>query len=332
MNTGEAKFLLAGWLAAAAVAASAQNTIIFTKPSDLPASKANAFMNGVNRRAGDYNAPHPLFNDLTPDFPMPPPVFQNNDPALKEALDRRKNWTLLTPEQILGIQTPEEILGVPDKNNDKKLSLEEKFLARESREEARSATNGHTINLTLLHDGDMDNPDNPFKLKKQDEENNPFRHEPQKLEPGTKYFKQFLNVEDSGAKPDEKQRTPWSSAFVQPSRPKQSDEQLADMERFRALLEPTAPPEKADVPTRFSPSRVPLPTPDPLLQPVPVVNPAGRDVPSLDNIFSRPARIRPLPGISTPPPAPVATKPTWQAQLPPWLKDDPTTHNHNQSF
>jgi hypothetical protein len=333
MNNCQSKFLLAGWLmAAATLPASAQDTIIFTKPADLPASKANAFMPSATRRAGDYNAPHALFNDLTPDYPLPRPVFQNNDPSVKEALDKRKNWTLLTPEQILGIQTPEEILGVPDKNNDKKLSLEEQFLARQSRDEMRSATNGHAGSLSLLRDPDTENPDNPFRPKNQDDENSPFRHEPQKLEPGTKYFNQLLNVEDSSAKPDEKQSSAWTSAFAQPSQPKQTDEQLANLERFRALMEPTTPPEKADLPTRFTTSRVPLPAPDPFLQPVPVVNPAGRAVPSLDNIFSRPTGIRPLPGISTPPPAPVATKPTWEPQLPPWLKNGPQPHNASQGF
>jgi hypothetical protein len=310
-----------------AVRVPAQQTIIFSKPSDLPANKANAFLPGVERRAGDYNAPRSLFNDYTPNLPMPKPLFQNNNNAsVREALDKRKNWTLLTPEQILGIQTPEQILGVPEKNSDKKLSLEEQFLLREGRTTAMSATNGRAGNTALLReltDG------NPFEPKNKNDENNPFSREPQKMEPGTRYFNQLLNAQDAaGNGPDEKPSSPWNNTFTQPnqpSRPKETPEQLADLERFRALMEPTTPPDKVEVPTRFS--AVKASVPDPFLQPLPVVNPAGRAVPSLENIFSRPAGIKPLPGISTPPPTPVATKPNWQAQLPPWMKDGPPSHN-----
>src|SRR5258708_3808044 len=111
---------------ALALAAPAQETIIFTKPADLSANKANAFLPANQHQVGDYNAPRQLFNDYTPDLPMPKPLrLNNNNVSVKEALDRRKNWTLLTPEQILGIQTAEEILGVPDKTGADKLSLEE---------------------------------------------------------------------------------------------------------------------------------------------------------------------------------------------------------------
>jgi len=323
MNNCQFKFLLAvGLFSAALFSVPAQQTIIFSKPSDLPANKANAFMPNVERRAGDYNAPHPLFNDYTPDFPIPKPVFQNNSASVREALDKRKNWTLLTPEQILGIQTPEQILGVPDKNRDKKLSLEEQFLLRESQTTTMSATNGRAGNAALLRelsDG------NPFEAKNKNDENNPFRREPQKMEPGTRYFNQLLNAADSaGNGPDEKSSSSWNNSLTQPNQPKETPEQLANMERFRALMEPTTPPDKVEVPTRFS--VVKATPPDPFLQPVPVVNPAGRAVPSLENIFSRPTGIKPLPGISTPPPTPVATKPSWQAQLPPWLRDGPPSH------
>jgi len=63
-----------------------------------------------------------------------------------------------------------------------------------------------------------------------------------------------------------------------------------------------------------------------------VINPAGRSVPTLENVFSRPAGIKPLPGISTATPTPFTTKPKWQAQLPPWLTDVPQTHNPNRNY
>jgi hypothetical protein len=323
MNFFPSRLMMVAALATLALGAPAQQTIIFSKPADLPANPASASLPDGEGRAGDYNAPHPLFKDYTPDFPLPKPLFQNNHNAsVQEALDKRKNWTLLTPEQILGIQTPEQILGGPGKNRDKKLSLEEQFLLRERRASARSATNGRAGNPALLRaltDG------NPFEAKNKNDENNPFGREPQKMEPGTRYFNQLLNAQDSaGNGPEEKPSSPWNNPFTQPSRPKETPEQLADRERFRALMEPTTPPDKVEVPTRFS--AVKASVPDPFLQPVPVVNPAGRAVPPLENIFSRPAGIKPLPGVSTPPPTPVAAKPNWQSQLPPWMRDGPPSH------
>jgi hypothetical protein len=255
---------------------------------------------------------------------MPSPVVQYNSASVKEALDRRKNWTLLTPEQILGIQTPEQILGVPDKNDNKHLSLEEKFLLRESRANAMSATNGRGGNAALLREL-TDN--NPFKLNK-DEENNAFSPESQKMEPGRKFFNQLLNQENSG-NPMDKGNSTWASSFAQRSQPRESPEQQAEMERFRALMEPTSPPDKPEVATRFTVAKTPAA--DSFLQPIPTVNPVGRTAQPLDNIFSSSAGIKPLPPVSTPAPKP-ATKANAQSQLPPWLRDGPTPRNPGQSF
>jgi len=324
MNNCESKFLLAGWLlGAAALVASADQTIIFSKPSDLPANKASTITPAVEHRAGDYRAPHSLFNNFAGDFPLPAPVLQYNNASIKEALDKQKNWTLLTPEQILGIQTPEEILGVPDKNHDKNLSLEEKFLLRENRANAMSATNSRGGNPALFREL---TGSNPFKLNK-DEENNAFSPESQKMEPGQKFFNQLLNQENAG-NPMDKGNPTWVSSFAQHTQPKESPEQLAEMERFRALMEPTTPPDKPEVTTRFT---VAKPAVDSFLQPIPTVNPVGHAAQPLDNIFSTPSGIKPLPPINTQLPKP-ATKPNSLTQLPPWMRDEPPPHNPGQNF
>jgi hypothetical protein len=321
-------FVLA--LAAMAFSAPAQQTIIFSKPADLSSDKANSFLPGANHHAGDYNAPVELFHDYTPDLPMPPRMFNNNDASVQEALDKRKNWTLLTPEQILGVQTPEEILGVDDRSEEKKLPLEEQFLLRERRETAFAATNGRAANIDWRGTTD----DNPFDPKNKNDGSDAFSEAQAKMQPGQRYFNQLLDAQNaapnSTAAPDEKSSSAWSSVFAQPDQPKQTPEQLADMERFRALMEPSAPPDKATVQTSFSvPAAPPM---DPFLQPAPVINPAGRDIAPLDNVFSRPTGITPLPGISTPPPKPVAVTPSWQAQLPPWMQSGPPAQNPNRNF
>jgi hypothetical protein len=156
---------------AVAFSAPAQQTIISSKPADLPADKANSFLPSANHHAGDYNAPVELFHDYTPDLPMPPPLnLNNNGASVQEALDKRKNWTLLTPEQILGVQTPEEILGVEDRPEEKNLSLEEQFLLRERRETAFAATNGRAGNIDWRGADD----DNPFNRKNKNDGSDSF--------------------------------------------------------------------------------------------------------------------------------------------------------------
>lgn len=316
---------------AMAFSAPAQQTIIFSKPADLSSTKANSFLSGSQHQAGDYNAPHSLFNDYTPDLPLPKPIMRNNnDASVKDALDRQKNWTLLTPEQILGIQTPEQILGVPDRSGEKGLSLEEKFLLREQRSEAMTTSNSRAGNAYWRETSD----DNPFAVKKQNDENNPYRQTTQPGLPGTRNFNPLFNLNEQspGAVPEEKQRSHWNSVFFQPSPPKPDPEQVADMERFRALMQPSLPPDTAPGSTRYSATPAPAPAPDPYLQAVPVVNPAGRDIPPLANEYSRPTGINPLPAVSTPVPKPVAAKPSWQAQPPPWTLSGPKPHAPNWSY
>ena len=332
MNFFRTRWLVMFASVAMAVATSAEQTIIFSKPTDVPAEKADSSLSGSPKLwgAGAYKAPHQIFRDYTPDYPLPnpPAANNNNDASVRDALNKRKNWTLLTPEQILGIQTPEQIMGVPDRTGEKKLSLEEQFLLREGRASATAATNGHTGGGPAFWRETADA--NPFVMNNRNDENSPFRQDQQKMEPGTRYFNQLLVPSGSALGPDGKPNSSWNSVFTQPTQPKVNPEQQANMEQFRALMEPRSPPDKTPVPTRFSVA--PLPVRDPFLQPVPVVNPAGRAVPPLENIFSRPAGIQPLPGISTPAPSPVATKSSSQAQLPPWMQNSPQPHNSGRNY
>ena len=309
--------------AVAAASASAQpQTIVFSKTADVtPDGPKPSLLPVISYHASDFNAPHSWFGDATPNLPAPRPQLNNAyDASVNDALDRRKNWTLLTPAQILGVQTPEQILGGPDKAGGRKLSLEEQFLLRENGTASGGRTNGHPAG-TGWHPMDEANP---LAVRNQPDDGHPFRQAQPQTEPGIKFFSSFLNASGSEARPAENQGSTWSTAFFQPSQPKPTTEQLADMERFRALMEPASPPDRPQMPTRFSPA--PAPTPDPFLQAMPVVNPAGRGFAQLENSLSRPAGIQPLPGISTPPPAPTAARPSWQAQPPPWMTPGPPAH------
>src|SRR6185437_2717543 len=120
MSPGFSNLLLILALSAVAVSARADETNIFSNPGTGLKDGADSPKNDSQRQldTGNYNAPHHFFNNYSPSLPLPRPVFLGNqDAAAQDALNKRKNWMLLTPEQILGVQAPEDILGVkkPDR-------------------------------------------------------------------------------------------------------------------------------------------------------------------------------------------------------------------------
>lgn len=322
------KLVLAALLAAGSLPALAQQTIVFSKPSDVSADKANNFMeNRAGRINNDHNAPKSLFNtDLSPTLPMPRPVnYQYQDPSVQEALNKRKNWTLLTPEEILGIQTPEQILGVTADKNKPKLTLEEKFLQRQG---LGGPTNARP---TSLFAREKDEKNNPFSRTRDDRDSFYRANDRQlgeRLNPdvaGNFERLKKATAQESYSATGRKEDSPWASAFANPAMPKRSPDQLASMERFRAMLEPAAPAQPA--PSTFRVSA----TPDPYLQPQPKINPNGRSVETLENNSSRPTGITPLPTITGPVTSPPKKRPDWQAQLPPWLGNKPQSIDQKRS-
>ena len=83
----------------------------------------------------------PLPFDLNgpPVVAPPPPVGPIISPAeqvqLQDLSDRRNNWVLLTPAEILGVTTPEKILGIHEYNSSgqpKNLSALERYTERQN--------------------------------------------------------------------------------------------------------------------------------------------------------------------------------------------------------
>lgn len=312
------RLFLAGMLLAGMIPCAAQQTMVLSKPADMSAERANNFLDNRSSRVNnDHNAPRSLFNNITPDVPLPPPqqFYQYQNPSVQEALNKRKNWTLLTPEEILGVQTAEQIMGVPADKTKPKLSLEEKFLLRQQ----SGATNGKVASLFSKEDN------NPFSQKR-DDRNSPFysgeRQSGERLSPDSdRYFDQLkkMAAQDAFAVKAKKEDSPWASGFANPTAMKRTPEQIAAMERFRAMLEPATPQPAA------SAIRVSAPAPDPYLQPQPKINPVGRSVESLENNSARPTGITPLPTVTGSAPKTQTKRPDWQAQPPPWTSGKPQT-------
>ena len=46
------------------------------------------------------------------------PLTSEQQKMLQHSVDNQKNWTLLTPEEILNVPTMQKILGIPDSDDD----------------------------------------------------------------------------------------------------------------------------------------------------------------------------------------------------------------------
>jgi hypothetical protein len=310
-------------LATLGLSASAQQPIQFSQPvgSD-PIKSANAFLPDTKHLdPGNYNAPIlPFGGGPTASFDIlpgsPPPILYNANPEQwRKFLNDKKNWTLMTPEEIMGIPTPEKIMGVADPNDDPTLLPEERYLKRHDREEAAALTNG--VQRTDMLFGKEEDPTasifhspdamSPF-AKSLDGSASGKTHEL-----GSIFAPHPNQSDDASPKMD----SAWTSPFDHPEPlPKPTVEQIAEMERFRAIMDPPTP----DKPQSGGLFGTPAPAPvDPNMQARPTsFNPVGQSVAPLRNDIARPTGLTPLPGVTGPLPTPKPPPPL--VQPPPWMQ------------
>lgn len=115
-----------------------------------------------------YAAPPSLFDSGADAMPSiaPPPVIQVSPAMLqrqREQADRQKNWMLMTPEEILGLDNNNQKKDDPY-DSDHYLSIEERYLKRSL---MRDAATNQTDEDSLLKKRDFLNPDgmgtDPFR-------------------------------------------------------------------------------------------------------------------------------------------------------------------------
>lgn len=301
-----------------------QQTIQFSKPISDVTATANSFMTEDASRKknspGAHNAPTSLFGngwgmsdyDVLPGLSPAPAVSSAEAQKWQKFLEGRKKWAMMTPEEIMGLPTPEKIMGLPDKYGEDKLSTEERFLKRQERATFAASHGDSRHQNNLLTRGSLGSLD-------QKTGNFPSQSDDRSSSGSATYFNQSLSAKAGSffGSADEGS-SKWSGGFTLPTPPPQkTPEQLAGMERFRAMMEPNSPPDKL-VPTRAA-TTTGL---DSHLQPVPQFNPLGRTFTPLPSGFSQPTGIKPLPGITEPYPASTAAKPARKTDLPPWLSND----------
>jgi hypothetical protein len=325
MGTFAARFfgsLIAVLMMGTAGTLRAQPAIEFTQPKDThnQAGKDDPALAPTSRQhysADQFDAPRQLFS-ISPEPMMAPPAqYGDDDQSWRDALNKRKNWTLMTPQEILGVPTPQKLLGIPDPNDDSKLSPEERFLKRSRQAAQTSATNALRYPDGVLIRGE----DNPFEPRKEGGQFS--RTDDPRSSDSTQNFNRLAALMPNRLfSPVAKADTAWSSAFdLPPPQAKPDRDQMAAMDRFHALMDSVTPGEPTA--TAANAGRSDVPVVDPNLEPVPFFNPLGHTFTPLQSGISKPTGLTPLSGVSAPAKLSTVTRPAWEPQTPPWLSDGP---------
>jgi len=311
-------------LALSAGAQSGGQAIIFSTPAtdaEPPGKSSPASVSSQpGTLPGTLQAPAQLF-DLSPPGDSPPlpaaPGVSAQQLRMQKFLKERKNWIFMTPEEILGGASTEKMLEPPERDalgREKNPTPLERFLQRESR-----LRNGLTNSPTGDRAGsswnlarDSDNPNRP-----DDRRNN--------SADAARSLSQVMSGQRQRETPaDQNGNSSWEaySRPLPPATTKPDPEQVAAMERFRQLFNPS--PGEAAQPSGDSQfGSMPKLAVDPFLTPPDFVpNPAGASFTPLSSGIARPTGLTPLPGAVTSllPPVPV---PSWKVQPPPWLLQGP---------
>ena len=324
------RWLVGGLLLALALPVAAQQAIIISKPAE----KANANLPTAAQRRGlgAFNAPQSIFGgapEAAFDNLPGATVINNVSPEAarqwKKALDAKKNWTLMTPAEIMGVSTPEKILGLMDQKADDKLSPEERYLIRQDRA-ASLATGLAATNSLRRSDAALapQDDDNPFVPRNDATRDARFSNE-RSAAASTRNFSRLFNPQpDAGIVAKPSADLPWGNVFGRP--PAMTDkavvEQAAVMDRFRVMMEPGSAPDLSPA-AAARPTAPVLPLPNPNLNREFVENPLGHSFIPIQNNVGRPAGVTPLPSITGPYKSATPVKSAPLVQLPPWLSATP---------
>ncbi len=247
-----------------------------------------------------------------------PPISPAQVQAMQRQLDERKNWALLTPEQILGLPTQEKILGIQDRDafgRPKNESVVAQYYERQEMSRTRTNNDNYAAAEPAPQWG---------ILGGQSPQMGPNIWTPAGSRPGNSAFlNQFLNgTPDSRDAAAQAPQSGWSKSFNLPAPPKATPEQEAAMAQFRQLLEPHSPPDgAARTPASDSPffSRSTAHASGPS-----TVIPIGKSFTPLSSGIAMPAGPAPLPGLLGPTNAAASVfAPEWKPQPPPRMSSQP---------
>ena len=275
-------------------------SVIFSKPADNGAGPASSLELPDEASGQPFRG---LNAGPSEQFPLPQ---VDANAALQKELEDRKNWTLMTPEEIMGVQTPEQIFGLTEQDPDKNLSPEERYLKRQENAETAAETNalGGANGWEHKDLGLFDRPDT----------SDPFS--PQYKQTDSSTFSRIFNPAQNslfGQKPASSKMASVSSS----SMAKEAKEEEEEMARFRALIGEVPPPNLSPTPA--------LPVASPSLQPLSQFDALGHPLESKESDLSKPNELTSLAQFTGEYRPPKKTKkPSWEPQAPPWLSDGST--------
>jgi hypothetical protein len=233
---------------------------------------------------------------------------------MQRQLDERKNWALLTPEQILGLPTQEKILGIQDRDafgRPKNESVVAQYYERQEMSRTRTNNDNYAAAAPAPQWG---------ILGGQEPQMGPNIWTSTGSRPGSSSFlNQFLNgMPDNRDAAAQAPQSGWSKSFNLSAPPKATPEQEAAMVQFRQLLEPHSPPGGAKNPAAGSPFF------SPSTAHASAVIPIGSSFTPLSSGIAMPAGPTPLPGLLGPTNAAASVfAPEWKPQQPPWMSSAP---------
>lgn len=242
--------------------------------------------------------------------PLPAPVPMISPAqaaAMQEQYDRKKNWALLTPAEILGVPTVENTFKRDDKKGQTVL---DRYLERQQRNEMQAATNeAASWSLQGREAADLDSSSSA-------PQNNSF----------------FGVSQNNHLNADSMNGTIWSPGFNSSSAAAtaQTPEQLeaarqaaqTEADDFQKLLQPSL----AATPAKTMTSPTLSPTPDSFSAPLP--NPVGTTFTPVSSSVVTPQGVTPLPWENNGKnPSTTPVTPEWKRKLPPWMS--PAGMNQN---
>jgi hypothetical protein len=251
----------------------------------------------------------PVARPLLPGVPV---ISSAEALRLHDLLDKRKNWMLLTPAEILGAATPEKIMGIQEHDAS---GRPKNSTALERYTERQNQTPPVNTNTNAF-------PTWNFSDKQPDTLNSI----PGGLGSPDNMASSLLNpAPDNQIFAGQNRNNRWSKLFGSPSpSPGVTLAQQTDMERFRQLLRPGSSSTAAATTPLLGGIKISLPQTalsSGLGQSA--LTPVGASFTPLNNGIGKPAEMPKLPSIwslsLTSPPSAAA----WAPQPPPWLSPTP---------
>ncbi|MGO9587571.1 MAG: hypothetical protein ACLP2Y_15375 [Limisphaerales bacterium] len=286
-------------------------TVFSNLPSLSPESPESLNFGNTLQAPPTFNFSGPVVD--TPPLPMGEPVVSRAEALrMQDLQDRRKNWMLMTPAEILGATTPEKIMGIQEYDafgRPKNLTALERYTERRNQTPPVNA-NTNTFPTWNFFDKQPDT----------------LTFIPGGLGGSNNVAGALFNpAPDNQTFAGQNENNSWSKLFDSPApAPAATLPQQLDMERFRRLLNPGSSSTAAAATPSLSGIKISLPQ-TALSSGIgqSALTPVGASLTPLNSGIGKPAEMPKLPSIwslsLTSPPSAAA----WAPQPPPWLSPTP---------